>query len=166
MEQEEIVTYFSTLRYLLNERRETREIRWLELYNQIQQEDIEQIGVLLALVHPHNYEERLRKAVLNKELRTYFVKNRFDESTLQLTSKCSIGNILGIDGLECPYIRQIQQDHFWPYSLGGPTVKENRIHLCQECNGAKSNSPFLFKSEETPRWLKKKLELIWLLFTR
>ena len=159
MNEEDIDLYFSSLDFLLNGKRATLEIRWLELFRKTEQYNPKNIGILLALVHPNNYEGKLKKAQIDKELRTFFVNDRFDTSTLQRTSKCEIGVILGMD-LECPHLKPIQQDHHWPFSLGGPTLRENRIHLCQECNTAKSNSPFFFKKEDIPKWLVSKLKLI------
>ena len=160
MDEVEIEIYFSTLDHLLNEKRSTREIRWLELFDVIDVNNSENLSKLLALVHPHNYDDKLKRVHIDEELKKYFVNDRFDNSTLLRTSKCQIGYILDIHSLECPHKKSIQQDHHWPFSLGGPTLRENRVHLCQECNVAKSNSPFFFKHQGVPNWLKQKLQLI------
>ena len=120
MDEVEIENYFSTLDHLLNEKRSTRVIRWLELFEaMIDVNNSENLSTLLALVHPHNYDDKLKRVHIDEELKKYFVNDRFDNSTLLRTSKCQIGYILDIHSLECPHKKSIQQDHHWPFSLGG-----------------------------------------------
>jgi 5-methylcytosine-specific restriction endonuclease McrA len=42
-------------------------------------------------------------------------------------------------GSHC-YQRAAEQDHFFPYKYGGPTLVANRIWLCRNCNSDKSAS--------------------------
>lgn len=52
--------------------------------------------------------------------------------------------ILKRDGCRCvvcgagPAEAELEADHIWPHSMGGPTVLENGATLCRNCNQAKS----------------------------
>lgn len=59
-------------------------------------------------------------------------------------------------GYECPQVRVGHQiDHFWPYSLGGRSVVENGLWLCEIHNRAKSDDVHFYAWEEGrfPSWL-------------
>ena len=53
-----------------------------------------------------------------------------------------------------------QADHIWPHSLGGPSIKENRLFLCSYHNCSKSNSIFNKFWLSYPIWLNQYLEKI------
>jgi hypothetical protein len=61
-------------------------------------------------------------------------------------ASCEFNNYKSIRG-------KCQADHFWPHSLGGPTILENRVLLCKFHNLAKSNSILDSFWKEYPCWL-------------
>ena len=58
-------------------------------------------------------------------------------------------------------VQQLFADHVFPYSLGGPTVPENRMMLCGAHNRMKSNDIHLFPWERgLPVWFPSLLSRI------
>lgn len=68
---------------------------------------------------------------------------------------------------ECPWNQDIflrgdlELDHHWPKSLGGPTNDSNRLHLCKHHNSCKSNSIDKYTWNQTPVWLTPTLKEIY-----
>jgi hypothetical protein len=56
-------------------------------------------------------------------------------------------------GYECPLNAEIQQDHLFPYSLGGPTLPLNRIYLCRYHNMVKTSDVHSFPWEHEDKWI-------------
>lgn len=67
-------------------------------------------------------------------------------SLIQGGGDCKFNNYRDIRG-------RCEADHFWPSSLGGPSIIENRILLCKFHNVAKSNSIMLDFWKVYPGWL-------------
>jgi hypothetical protein len=58
-------------------------------------------------------------------------------------------------------VQHLVADHFFPYSLGGPTVVSNKVYLCKLHNQMKSNDVHLYPWElGEPQWLSACLEAI------
>ena len=55
---------------------------------------------------------------------------------------------------------KVQADHFWPHSLGGPSIFDNRLLLCKYHNVAKSNSIVNEFWNSYPNWLNSYLQRI------
>jgi len=72
-------------------------------------------------------------------------------SSLQSDGICEFNNYKGIRG-------KCQADHFWPHSLGGPTIIENRVLLCKFHNVAKSNSVLISFWQTYPNWINNYLQ--------
>ena len=59
----------------------------------------------------------------------------------------------------CPWNRDIflrgnlEIDHHWPASLGGPSLDSNRLNLCKHHNQMKSNSVEHYPWNTKPAWL-------------
>ena len=75
--------------------------------------------------------------------------NMIDESY-----SCQFNKIRNIRG-------KCQADHFWPHSLGGPSIFDNRILLCRYHNVAKSNSIVNAFWMSYPIWLNDYLYKIY-----
>lgn len=61
-------------------------------------------------------------------------------------------------GYECGLNAEIQQDHLFPYSLGGPTLQTNRIFLCSYHNMVKSSDIHCYPWESIDQWTRPWLE--------
>ena len=123
---------------------------WLELLPTGPSVDwgIETLPILLALIHPHFCIDRHGQQVVVDEFSKKSFKHDGSES-------CKIRTLL--PGVSCPYhsvFEKSHADHLWPHSLGGLTTPGNKLALCQVCNRAKSNSPFLYPGENIARWLR------------
>jgi len=83
------------------------------------------------------------------------------------TGSCMLSNLSGDDCVfnEFPQFRgELEGDHIWPYSLGGPTNTRdnlilNRVLLCKHCNRSKSNSISDYHWDNA-WWMEKRLSLI------
>jgi len=61
-------------------------------------------------------------------------------------------------GYECKLGGDIQQDHLFPYSLGGPSLGTNRIYLCHYHNMVKGSDIHCFPWESTEMWIEPWLD--------
>jgi len=101
------------------------------------------------------------------------IRKLLDRGRSQITTerekkgRCRIDMLIG---LECPFNRfpsirgDLQGDHLWPYSLGGPSNSRNdrgvnRILLCPNCNRSKSSGITMY-DWKVPPWLKGRLRTI------
>jgi len=110
------------------------------------------------------------------------LKNRLDRNRSMITlehekqADCQIGKLKNappcIFNLFPEFRKGVTEgDHFWPYSLGGPSntridLTLNRVLLCRACNRSKSNSVYNFDWETEPEWLIPRLRKIRLLMTQ
>src|SRR5438445_1592354 len=113
----------------------------------------------LALIHPDFYTHRGKsiKSSLQWEVDTDF------RGGINRVDQCQAETYLGVTCManQFPEIRgKCQADHRWPNSLGGPSLKENRIVLCRFHNGMKSNDVTRFDWSAAPVWLPKYLGTI------
>lgn len=85
----------------------------------------------LSLIHPLHYNDITDVGDIRGA-------RSFTKEPSSNTIKCECDIIWGYD---CPMslreLSAIQADHLFPYSLGGPTVSGNKIHLCEVHNRSK-----------------------------
>jgi 5-methylcytosine-specific restriction endonuclease McrA len=104
---------------------------WFELKREYDAGELDEIESLI-LIHPEWYRT-----------------NRGRPSDCEVRGRATFGLIPGkgqrcqsdfIWGYECPFVSSnIHCDHLFPWSLGGPTVPENAIWLCDRHNQAKGS---------------------------
>lgn len=119
----------------------------------------------LALIHPefcydregHDIRERLDTS------RTMVVLPHERDSKCQMSlifqDECVFDDHRELRG-------QLKGDHYWPYSLGGPTntignLHTNRLILCDYCNSTKSSSILNYKFTKKIDWLHERLSKIY-----
>ena len=116
-------------------------------------------SVALSMIHPMFYSK-------NGESFAETVNWRRDgnfTAGITDTSRCQSDDI-GFG--ECkfnekPSIRgKCQADHLWPHALGGPSILDNRVILCQFHNSIKGSGITHFKWTCTPIWLEGYLSQI------
>lgn len=129
---------------------------WLNTYKKLMLNDgfsEENLPFLLALIHPDFYYKNNDSF---SESIGWWKDGSFTRGITE-TSKCEINKI---SHKECafnkfPEIRgKCQADHFWPNSLGGPSILENRLIICKFHNAMKSNDILHFNWGKFPEWLK------------
>lgn len=104
----------------------------------------------LSLVHPVH----LKRAWVED---LDFVKGeRSFTGSAEPWSTCQADLIWGYD---CPFEEEeLESDHLFPFSAGGPTDAENRLWLCATHNGFKSSDIHLFPWEVgLPQWVAPRL---------
>lgn len=58
-------------------------------------------------------------------------------------------------GYKCELEGEIEVDHLFPYSLGGPSNGSNKLHLCRLHNRLKSSDIHFYPWEKgEPAWLE------------
>jgi hypothetical protein len=128
---------------------------WLSQYEKLadNSSDIIDLPTLMPLIYP----EFLYNS--NGEFIGDFVQfnaNSFNYG-INLSDDCQFGQIHRNGHCEFNHYKSIrgkcQADHYWPHSLGGPTILENRVLLCKFHNTAKSNSILNDFWEEYPSWI-------------
>jgi hypothetical protein len=124
---------------------------WESAYAEFQQGGLSQTEAL-TLAHPHWRSPEITEAVQGPRA--------FEPTEMVQGWPCQAERIWGYrcevstDGRPC-------LDHVFPYGLGGPTVSENRLTLCEAHNRAKAGDIHLFPWEEgEPPWLAPLLERI------
>jgi hypothetical protein len=114
---------------------------------------VHQSGVLslpesLALVYPRHYEDLVSAEKVRGP-------RHFDAEIGKEPCRAEI-----IWGYRCN-AQAASADHLFPYSLGGPTIASNKVHLCRFHNEMKSNDIHLFPWElGRPLWLAQCLQAI------
>lgn len=61
-------------------------------------------------------------------------------------------------GYDCELKGELQQDHLFPYSLGGPTFQTNRIFLCNYHNMVKSSDIHCYPWDSIDSWTEPWLD--------
>lgn len=105
----------------------------------------------LALLHPLHLEELDLPAH-----KTVGVIQRSLQGPRAFSSTLG-GNLcqsVNIWGYGCELSGEIQQDHLFPYSLGGPTIGTNRIYLCKYHNMVKTSDIHCYPWESTDKWVE------------
>jgi 5-methylcytosine-specific restriction endonuclease McrA len=88
----------------------------------------------LALINPACFERVEPERSAHQARETIQGRKSFARATTMIT--CQRDERYGS---RC-YQRAAEQDHFFPYKYGGPTLAANRIWLCSSCNSDKSAS--------------------------
>ena len=99
----------------------------------------------LALAHPRFYEDLCGSDAVRS------VRNFVERASSRLIG-CESDRLWQY---KCPYVTcELEADHLFPYSYGGPTDSRNRIWLCREHNAFKGLDVHLFPWEVQPvPWL-------------
>lgn len=140
-------------RYLVAlEELETR--RWEDLYHDYVKGSLS-LPQKLALIHPRYYREREEACGFSVRGDSLFARN--DD---HYRMSCDAVRVWGVPCQLSRY-ESVQADHFFPHSLGGPTIPENRLSLCPLHNQLKTNDVHFFAWESgEPEWLARLLERI------
>jgi hypothetical protein len=126
---------------------------WLEQYELYLQGKL-RLPEIVALVHAHHYEHLDLNSIVRGP--RHFAKEVGMDNV-----KCRAEVLWGYTCGRTLEIA-IAADHLFPYSLGGPTLGSNKIHLCALHNQMKSNDVHLYPWEiGEPVWLKNCLAAIW-----
>lgn len=147
---------------------DVKELKWVDLYSK-HMEGTLHFPKSMILCYPYLYKRINPRASdfehLQKELGRF--KKKFKDSTkIGRSEKCESNLIYGID---CSIhknslparIHKIEFDHVFPFSLGGPTIEQNRMTLCKYHNQNKSNDIHLYPWEAgEPKWLRDQINKI------
>ena len=118
-------------------------------------EGLDTIFHKLALIHPSHYADLDLPSHLTVESiqRSVQGPRRFGQSIL--VSKCQSCILWGYN---CELGGDLQQDHLFPYSFGGPADGRNRIILCRYHNMDKTSDIHCFPWESTEQWIEPWLD--------
>ena len=105
----------------------------------------------LALLHPEHLEELGLPSHWTVQSIQQSIQGVRSFASPVLNSACDAHLIWGY---ECELSGDIQQDHLFPYSLGGPTVARNRVFLCKYHNMVKSSDIHCYPWESVDKWAK------------
>jgi len=98
-----------------------------------------------AAINPNLYEDITMSEVLGNR--------SFSTDITRKATKCMAEFIWGYP---CVFEnRELQADHLFPYALGGPTVSNNLLVLCDRHNQAKSHDIHLYNWSEERIWLRE-----------
>ena len=111
----------------------------------------------MILVHPKVIDDNSA----NLELAPLEIQGppRFAQSNLN-SHQCRIDTVFNY---RCGDSVVLEKDHFFPYSLGGPTTGENFIVLCEHHNRLKGNDYHWFPWEifsQPPSWFAQQVQCI------
>jgi hypothetical protein len=129
---------------------------WKRNYQEVVEQglSVENLPLALALIHPDFR--------INWQGESFSIPDgRFNDITNN--ENCQSFKVLGY---ECPWNKDVEirgnleNDHYWPASLGGPTDNHNRLPLCRIHNEAKSNAISNYDWGNIPKWLLKLLTQI------
>lgn len=110
---------------------------------------------MLALLHPEHISNLDLPSHKNVSQITQDVQGPRSFPSGIAAEKCKAHLIWGYN---CSLDGELQQDHLFPYSLGGPTYGGNRITLCRYHNMVKSNDIHCFPWEGFDTWIAPWLE--------
>jgi hypothetical protein len=124
------------------------QVGWVSAFNNLSTESTE--FERLALIHPQHIADSNLPKHLNAEdvQRSLQGARSFGVSLGNPSCQASL-----VWGYECQLNAEIQQDHLFPYSLGGPTLALNRIHLCKYHNMVKTSDVHSYPWEQQDRWV-------------
>lgn len=153
--------YFKHLLYHLskanNLNHKEKNSYWIEEYEKFLVKKIESNVMNLPLIMPLIYPDFLYNSsgLFIGEFINYNASNF--NSGINLSDECQFGSIHENGYCEFNNFKHIrgkcQADHFWPFSLGGPSILENRVLLCRFHNLAKSNSVLNDFWIQYPSWI-------------
>jgi hypothetical protein len=134
--------------------RTTRDAYLLEPYSD-SRERISALPEILALVHPDFFQSRAGD-IIKALLVPPWVPGPAWRCSPPSLQRCESGRIFGYT---CPFedgperTNDLQADHVWPRSLGGPAIPENRVWLCGFHNRMKGYDIYHFEWNVFPSWL-------------
>ncbi len=138
---------------------------WINQFTEIKDNiNVEQIPKCLTLIHPDFFR---KNGVSFSENLNWKTNTSFKTGITEM-DRCCYDQISGkeCEFNEYPDIRgKCEADHFWPNSLGGPSMLSNRLILCRFHNGMKSNDIDVFLWAKVPDWLEQYLQDIYNLKT-
>jgi hypothetical protein len=136
----------------LKELERSTKVGWLEYFNS----EAKTAFSKLALLHPdhlHNLDlpphrniESIQRSIQGPRTFSSSIYGCVCQSTLVWEYACELTGA-------------IQQDHLFPYSLGGPTLGANRIYLCQYHNMVKSSDIHCYPWEAVDTWTRSWLDV-------
>lgn len=125
---------------------------WTKLYSRAMKEN--DLIMKLALIHPEHFVN----AGIDEKQYKEIVQGKRSFGPNFRTSNCESELIWGYS---CNLNDDIEQDHLFPYSLGGKTIPANRVFLCKYHNQVKSsdihNFPWENLRERVEPWLDEQL---------
>ncbi len=133
----------------------TLEVGWVKYYEKGELTHLEE----LALLHPeHLYSVDLPEYANKDTIQNDIQGARRFGANIQ--GEGCMASLLW--GYKCTLGGNLQQDHLFPYSLGGPTIGTNRIWLCHYHNMVKTCDIHCFPWRELDKycvpWLADQLE--------
>lgn len=106
-----------------------------------------------ALIHPDHYADL-------DPMNAIRGPRQFEEEVGVSSVRCAVHEFWGYP-CSNSLLGDVVGDHVFPYSLGGPTVATNKIHLCRIHNQMKSNDVHVFPWDAPPPpWLPICLDAI------
>jgi hypothetical protein len=124
---------------------EQRFLNWQSEFGKFSQRELS-LEESMALLHPVHYQDR----PLADQVRG---SRTFGAEVIHTGQRCQSALFWGYDCM-LPLDLSLVSDHSFPWSLGGPTVVENKIFLCQLHNQLKGNDVHAYPWEMgEPDWL-------------
>lgn len=119
---------------------------WQQYYGQYHQNKLD-LAESMALIHPRHYEHMRTTNQIRGD-------RAFPKEQGMTSIGCSADVIWGYScSIELTTV--VCADHLFPYSLGGPTVSNNKLYLCEFHNQLKGNDIHIYPWERgEPEWLK------------
>ena len=118
------------------------------------------IAQSLVLVHPRYYIDR--ETEVGKSIRGI---RKFDNVTGRDVSRCMAEQVW-LSTCTLQNSEELHSDHWFPFSLGGPTLADNQLYLCPIHNYSKGSDVHLFPWERgKPVWFERQVERIQRLIT-
>lgn len=128
-------------------------LEWTELYEMYLSGELK-LEELMCLVHPVHFRDRVSQNVIQG------VRKFASESCLS-TMQCQSSKIWGYACESVNDGNQLVADHYYPYSLGGPTTAANKLYLCRFHNELKTCDIHIFPWENgEPSWLRSQIDRI------
>lgn len=103
----------------------------------------------LALLHPDHYSELNLPASRTVETLQRSIQGPRTFAAYSQPGTCQSPLVWGY---QCELGGDKQQDHLFPYSLGGPSIPTNRIYLCRYHNMVKTADVHCYPWEDLERW--------------
>ncbi len=139
---------------------------WLKEYfnlkSYINKKDTSKLPEIMILIHPKFLIDNQGECI--KDHVNFNQKSNFN-SDISKSNKCRY-DLINPNNESCIFNKyadirgKCEADHFWPHSLGGPSIAGNRIILCKYHNCSKSNSIVDVFWNVYPSWLNSYLEKI------
>ncbi len=142
--------YVAAIRYL-KAVEESLQLGWSEFYSLGRTE----VSDKLALIHPDHFSSLDLPKGISIDLIQRKIQGlrKFPHTSPRICRSDLIW------GYRCEFSGDFQQDHLFPYSLGGPTLASNRVHLCRYHNMVKSSDIHCYPWESTLQYVNPWLDI-------